>query len=389
MQNGKPYILFCAGEDSGDCIGEALVTHALIAGGGLQKTYGILGAGGPRMQKAGLEPLVAFDTLPVSGFGDVLPRYFKLRRAYKVLEKALVVKECVGLVAVDYPGFNMKLVALAKKLGKPVLYVAPPQIWAWKPQRSKLFAGCANIRLATFFDFEVDAYEQANCNVLKMTHPFASVVATCTPRARKKQIMLLPGSRKSQALRNMPVFLKSVQRVLQDSRYADFDVIVVAARKSLVAALENAISKERNKGRFSREFCNRISVQVSPATPKERCEMYGTAAVSLSSPGTATLELALSNCPTVVCTRPDFLTFVLAKRKVKTRYFALPNLILKRQLFTEYISRKFDLAKVENIANQIKESAAQPRSFSGELQEALISDYDSEKLMSEFLVQLV
>lgn len=374
MQSGKPYILFCAGEDSGDCIGEGLVTQAIAACDHLQTSFEILGAGGIRMQNAGLRPLVDFETLPVSGFGDVLPKYFALRKSYKILEDALKSELCVGLVAIDYPGFNMKLVALAKKLNKPVLYVAPPQIWAWKSHRAKLFANSSKIQLATFFDFEVDAYRQANCNVVKSIHPFAQLVSESSDVHRSKKILLLPGSRKSQALRNIPVFLKSVQKVLQDPQFADFEIVLLAARDSLVSAFEKI---------------TRLPVMVSPKSAAERRELFRNVAFAIAAPGTATLELALSDCPTVVCTKPDFLTMQLAKRSVKTEYFALPNLLLKKQIFPEFIFRKFDSAIICAVSNAIKKMTALPPSFSKEILEELKSDYNSEKLMSEFLAQLI
>ncbi|MBR4398721.1 MAG: lipid-A-disaccharide synthase, partial [Fibrobacter sp.] len=76
----EPYILICAGEDSGDSVGEPLV-KTLVS-----KNFTVKGSGGRRMQAAGMLPLVDFETLPVSGFGDVLPKYFKLRQSFNVLK---------------------------------------------------------------------------------------------------------------------------------------------------------------------------------------------------------------------------------------------------------------------------------------------------------------
>ena len=75
-----PYILVCAGEDSGDVIGEPLV-KALCS-----QNIVVKGAGGHRMQSVGMVPLVDFEVLPVSGFGDVVPKYFKLRQCFNVLK---------------------------------------------------------------------------------------------------------------------------------------------------------------------------------------------------------------------------------------------------------------------------------------------------------------
>ena len=229
MPSDNPYVLICAGEDSGDSIGESLVKNIIADG-----RFTVVGAGGARMQKAGLKPLVDFENLPVSGFGDVLPKYFKLRNSFNRLKMALESPNCLGFVAIDYPGFNMKLVRLAGKLKKPCLYVAPPQVWAWKKKRAKELAQNSCVKLAVFFDFEEAVYKEAGCNVVRVQHPFTQVgdkvPELCRRAASKIHTLLLPGSRKSQALRNLPVFLKTIQNVE--------NVVVVAARQELVPAFE-------------------------------------------------------------------------------------------------------------------------------------------------------
>ena len=127
MQNvneeNSPYILFCAGEDSGDMIGAEMVASANAQG------FKTIGVGGPLMQEKGLSPLWDYNELPVSGVGDVVPKYFSLKNVFDVLKDAAESKKCLGIIAIDYPGFNMKLAGFAKKWGKPMLYVAPPQVW--------------------------------------------------------------------------------------------------------------------------------------------------------------------------------------------------------------------------------------------------------------------
>lgn len=389
MQNGKPYILFCAGEDSGDCLGEELVKQALLYSRLREEPFDVVGSGGLRMRNAGLLPLVDFETLPVSGFGDVLPKYWQLRKSYKILEDAIKSDLCKGLVSIDYPGFNMKLVALAKKLNKPVLYVAPPQIWAWKSFRAKLFAGNDNITLAVFFDFEAEAYRRANCNVVKINHPFAVAVSRViaksapSPVEIRKRILLLPGSRKSQALRNIPVFLEIVKS-LGESFLQDKEIVLLAARDSLVSPFEMALTKFNSVAKSNLN----ITVSTSPESAEKRMEWFQSSLFAIAAPGTATLELALSSCPTVVCTKPDFLTLFLAKRSVRTRLFALPNIILRKEMFPEYISAKFDSPTITAAAEAVKKMTEVTPSFSKDLLKNLQADYNSEKLMSEFLAKL-
>lgn len=382
MRSGKPYILFCAGEDSGDCLGQDLVLAA-------SKYFDVVGAGGNRMVSAGMVPLVDFNQLPVSGFGDVLPRYFKLRQSFLLLKSALENPQCLGLVAIDYPGFNMRLSALADKLKKPVLYVAPPQVWAWKVKRARQIAKMENVRLAVFFDFEKSIYEKYHCDVSLMRHPFVSAVKSSlserlevTPQNR---LLLLPGSRLSQGLRNLPHFLKVAQRIHDES---SIEMAVVTSRESLVPAFERAVIKH-----FCGEMPNWLNVVVAPRDSAVRAHFYKESSFAITAPGTSTLELALSGCPMVVCTKPDFMTFELGKRFIKTNYFALPNLLLNRREFPEYICRHFADSQLSEIASyvvqQLKIPTQKEKSPSIILRDKLACEKTSYQLMSEFLAQFL
>lgn len=344
-----PYILVCAGEDSGDVIGEPLVKAFC------SQHIDVKGAGGRRMQSAGMVPLVDFEVLPVSGFGDVLPKYFKLRQCYNELKSSLESPECLGLVAIDYPGFNMKLVALAGELRKSALYVAPPQVWAWKKKRAKVLARNPYVKLAVFFDFEERVYADAGCNVVRVKHPFidkneelkiknsetdvgrdVSLRGNAVTEAISSQsCLLLPGSRKSQALRNLPVYLNAIANLKQPPE----SVTIACARRELVAPIQEFVSVFCN----SHHLKNLANVQVVevPSEISARRESFGGYSLALACPGTVTLELALSGCPMVVCTKPDMLTYCLGRIFIKTKFFALPNIILNEQVYPEYILGPF------------------------------------------------
>lgn len=382
MQEGKPYILFCAGEDSGDCIGESLVS-AFFKKGAHQ--FDALGSGGPRMQGAGLCALVEYEDLPVSGFGDVLPKYLKLRRDYKTLETVLANPACKGLVAIDYPGFNMKLVQLAGRLGKPSLYVAPPQVWAWKAKRAKQLAVVPQTRQAVFFEFEKAPYEMEGCSVSRLRHPFAEstheeVTNSSEQKNLHEKILLMPGSRKGQTLRNIPVFLKIA------SKFQDQNFAFVAARKSLVALIQDCLNRY-----FHGKVPSWIQVVEAPSLPQERCAFYRNSQGAISAPGTATLELALSGVPLVVCTKPDALTYALGKRLVRTSYFSLPNIVLSQASSAEFIKYRWNDSSYEQAAEALKSAMSLRKKKSAKLESELRNNLSeglsSEQLMSEFLAQ--
>lgn len=390
VKSGKPYILFCAGEDSGDCLGESLVKSASRI---LKDSMDLVGAGGNRMVTAGLKPVVDYSILPVSGFGDVLPKYLKLRKNYEALAQALQNPMCRGLVAIDYPGFNMKLTALANRLKKPVLYVAPPQAWAWKAKRAEKLKDPQN-RLALFFDFEEKPYKDAGCNVSRMMHPLVTAADNFSAenvKFQKKSVLLLPGSRAGQAHRNMSLFLDCAQR-LRDEISGEYslvdlpDVVVLASRESLLERFQ----KELNR-KYGGHIPSWIRVEVSPTEATERLSRYRKATMVLTTPGTSTLELALSGSRCVVCTCPDYLTYAVGKRLVKTRWFSLPNLILGKEIYPEFILWNRGKKSIGNVANALLKNVQGPLDASDVdlLKSKLNSGKNSDDLMSEFLGQLL
>lgn len=360
------YILLCAGEDSGDILGESFV-RAAVSGG-----YVARGTGGRRMCSAGMEPVADFEALPVSGFGDVLPHYFQLRRIFECLVKSLESPDCAGFIAIDYPGFNMKLCALAKRLGKPVLYVAPPQVWAWKKSRAKRLQG---IPLAVLFEFERKAYDALGCQAGLLRHPFDARTAAPQANSGNAYALLLPGSRKRQALRNLNAFLP----MFRDSHDA---VKVVAARQSLVPVFEDAV-----RSRFGGIVPDWISVEVSPDSAAARAALYGNARYAMSAPGTATLELALSGCPLVVATVPDALTYVLGSLFVKSRHFAMPNILLSHEAVKEFVCAPWTVRKmlplIEETVKKVDRQSAE------DIADALAQIVGAGRLASEFFGELV
>lgn len=390
----RPFVLFCAGEDSGDVLGETLVRPAVESG------MNVLGVGGPRMQRAGLVPVGDYETLPVSGFGDVLPRVFRLKKIFSHLESLLREDSCVALVCIDYPGFNMKLCRRALALKKPVLYVAPPQVWAWKKHRARRLRGA---KLAVLFNFERRVYESLGLGAEILGHPFLRAVGAraISPKVREtrpngldarearpnQDVVVLPGSRESQALRNLPFFMEVVSRV--HALHLERNFVLVASRESLKTQFECAAAKLSPAGSMPAW----VRIEVVPQEARERATFYARHAAALCMPGSATLELALSGVPLVVADVLDPLTYFIGKHFVKTDYFALPNVLLGRSAYPEFFfmrgaSRKKDNA--ERVAEALRKALENPpRSTVADLVKTFAASTSAESLMTEFLCEFV
>ncbi|MBR3073298.1 lipid-A-disaccharide synthase [Fibrobacter sp.] len=381
-EENAPYILFCVGEDSGDMIGAEMVATTVALG------FKAMGVGGPLMQEKGLVPLWDYNELPVSGVGDVVPKYFSLKKVFEIVSDAAESKKCLAIVAVDYPGFNMRLARLAKKWGKPMLYVAPPQIWAWKSKRASLFKQADKIRLAVFFDIEAEAYKQMGCDTIRIKHP----VTGWNPlyAELKSDILLLPGSRRTSALRNLPTFV-SVAEMYRNA-WAERnsgplpDVVVVASRDYLEVPLLVALEKL-----YDGRLPTWLKVVVAPKQIYERLNFYSGYSAALTSFGTSTLEMAFVGIPFAACVEPDFLTFVMGKLMVKTDFLSLPNAIIGRGVTPEFIIRdklneRMALSIVESI---FQLDFATMDEIALRLRKALNVGKSSSELVSEFLAEFV
>ena len=106
-------VMFSAGEASGD-------THAASVANALKEidpSVDMFGMGGTLMERAGVRIVYDIKNLGVIGIVEIvksLPKFFKLRT---YLKRVMMKEKPDILVCVDYPGFNMKLAAVAHELG--------------------------------------------------------------------------------------------------------------------------------------------------------------------------------------------------------------------------------------------------------------------------------
>jgi len=218
------------------------------------------------------------------------------------------------LVLVDYPGFNLRMAAWAKSQGICVAYFIPPKIWAWKEGRiEKLREHCDAIY--SILPFEKPWYKERGLDITYVGNPLAykykDQVATGVDC-----VALLPGSRKQEIQRHLPVFYDFAR--LHPA--IKFKVIRPAIAQKFWPALEQPENVE--------VFTGPIEEGLHEAMFAATCS------------GTASLEVALLKVPQVVVYKANALSLRIAKFFVKVKYFSLPNLILNRQAITELLQEE-------------------------------------------------
>jgi len=298
--------------------------------------------GGSKMKLADIDIRYDSSAIGVIGVIEVIKHYAEIRRALNAMKQLLLTERPDLLVCVDYKEFNFKLARFAKQNGIKVLFYVSPQVWAWRPGRVKKY-GAAIDMMAVIFPFEEPYYEAKGVPVRYVGHPSVDKVY---PQHSKEEdlglfglakaspvVGLLPGSRKNEIERMLPVMLaaaRQLQAEFPDIRFLlpQADSIPDGLLADPLKAVTLPISVIKHKPYDVIQCCDAI----------------------MTTSGTASLEIALLGIPMVITYRLSPLTYWLGRLLVKTPYIGLPNIILGKPAIKELIQQE---ASAENLAAEI------------------------------------
>jgi lipid-A-disaccharide synthase len=333
-KNSVKKVLLVTGEASGDLHGSHLVKHLKR----LDPSLRIYGIGGEELHKAGMEILFHAQELSVVGIVEVCARLPQIVKAFQTLKREIVSAPPDLLILIDYPDFNMRIAAVARKHGVPVLYYISPQIWAWRQNRVKKIARLVD-QMAVVFPFEAPFYEQHGVPVQFVGHPLMDreVPVMDTQEllqrfAMKSQwpiVGLLPGSRKSEIDRLLPVMLGSAVLIQKEFPEAQF-IIPVAP----------GIREEDIKERVMRHGLAVTLVKEQLHQALHICHLV------LVASGTATLETALMKKPMIIMYRIALLTYLVGRLMIKVPTIGLANIVAGRKIVPELIQEDASPQKI-------------------------------------------
>ncbi len=338
-------IFISAGEASGDLNGASLASAIAVR----QPETKIFGMGGEMMRAAGVDIVYDIADLGVMGVVEVaksLPKLFRLRdflAAWLARERPDV------LVVIDYPGFNTRLAKIAKELGIPVVSYISPSAWAWGRGRAKEVASTVT-KVAAIFPFEAEVYRQAGADVVFVGHPLLDIVKPALPpqEARrlfgveegKPVVLLMPGSRRQEIDRLLPVMLAAMEEVTADLPECRFFLPVAST-----------ISRE-----ILQNIIDNYKIDVHLVTGNTY-DLMNIADVAVAASGTATLEAAIMGLPTVIVYKMAAFTYMLGKLLVKIPDIGLPNIVAGRRIVPELIQGE---ANAANIARETRTILTDP-----------------------------
>jgi lipid-A-disaccharide synthase len=336
----KYYII--AGEASGDLHGSNLIREIKKK----DENALIRGFGGKLMQEAGAAIVKDYRDLAFMGFTEVIRNLPTILKNIKFCKSDILLFKPDAVIFIDYPGFNLRIAEWAHKTGFKTIYYISPQVWAWKESRVKAIR--SNIdKMLVILPFEKDFFHKWNYETQYVGHPLVEVIERFkqSPEAGKPPqiymaggtlvqpalplIALLPGSRKQEILKKLPVMLEASRS------FPEFQFVVAEAPGQDSDFYDEILKNYPNAARVKNQTYALL--------------MHAQAACVTS--GTATLETALFGVPEVICYKGSSISYQIAKRLIKVKYISLVNLIMDKSVVKELIQ---DEMNVQNIITELR-----------------------------------
>jgi lipid-A-disaccharide synthase len=333
-----PKVLISAGEASGDLYAAGLVDALRRRRPELE----FFGCAGPRMQKAGVRPVVDAHSLAVVGLVEVLAHIPRIYGEYRKLLNAARAERPDLAILTDSPDFNLRVARRLKKLGIPVFYLVAPQVWAWRKGRLPLMRRTID-RLLCIFPFEPAFFARHGIDAVYIGHPLTRLVKPSASRVELRRrlgipdatslIALLPGSRTGEAARHLPILLETVERLRS---------LAKSTPRFILAVPPGTISQESN----FRERISSASIQLLEA---KTWDVLVCADVALAASGTVTIEACLLGTPMVTFYRVNKLSWWMGKALVRVPFYSMVNLVAGRKIVPEFIQ---DRMTPDNLARE-------------------------------------
>lgn len=335
----NPKVLIIAGEASGDLHGSNLVRAMKRQVSDLD----VFGIGGDRMAAVGVRLIYHSSEVNFLGFVEVIRHLPFIRKMMQRMLDALQTEQPDLVVLIDYPGFNLRYAERIRKLNLPqmpaIFYYISPQVWAWHQSRVPKIAQLVD-RMAVIFPFEVEIYEKVGLDTHFVGHPLLETLKITMNRLEfcrqhdlnpEQPILgLLPGSRRQEIERLLPVMIASVQRLSQQLPEVQF---VLGVAETLPTDLIPS-------------YLASCPVNIT-LVAGQNYEMINAADVMLVKSGTSTLETAIIGTPMIIIYKVNWLSYTLARLLVRIPNIGMANVVAGKRVVPELVQHQ---ANVENIA---------------------------------------
>lgn len=298
--------------------------------------------GGDLMAKAAnTSPVLHYREIAIMGFIAIITHWGRIKKAASTLQEVLDTFRPDIVIPVDYGGFNLRYtLPMAHKRGILVYYYIPPKVWAWRSSRVKTLKHYIQ-KSFVILPFEesylrsrgLDAYFVGNPSV-ESVGAFYNTNKDHRSREQRIVIALLPGSRKGEIAKNLPIMLKAID-------------LLPFGKEILLAGAPGIDSSYYNPWISSRLDITLLHQQTHSILSRSH--------IAWVTSGTATLETALIGTPQVVCYRSSGLRLerYVFEKLFPISHFSLVNLVLQQSLVPELLSDRVTPEALRDVSLQI------------------------------------
>ena len=351
--NARMKILVSAGEASGDRYAAQVVEELRKRLPGAD----FFGCAGRRLRAAGVRPIVRSEDLAVVGVFEVITHIPRIYREYRRLTERIEQERPDLAILTDSPDFHLRLAKKLRRAGVPTFYYVAPQVWAWRKGRIRQLRSFVD-QVLCIFPFEEAFFGQHGVRTTYVGHPLADEepVSVDRPNYFRQHgfdeglplVALLPGSRRGEAERHLPVLRETIGRLRRESGLN----LVLPASSTTGAA-------------FFRERIADLGVQV---TEEGAAEALAHADLALVASGTATVEAALIGTPMVVFYRVSTASWAVGKLLVDVPFYSMVNLLAGRAVVPELIQGDCTPERLAAEAKRLLQDAALRKRMSEDLE---------------------
>lgn len=345
-RNLKVYII--AGEPSGDLLGARFMRAMVQKTGGKVAFYGV---GGESMEKAGLKSLFDITDLAIMGLAEVIPSIPKVLRLIKrtVADIEKIRPDVVMTIDSWSFGSRVQKILRRKKLGIPQVHYVAPQVWAWKKKRAQTMYKYVD-HLLTLLPQEPKYFTPYGLASTFVGHPVieSKVIHGDGDDFRKKFnisadkriIAVLPGSRKTEVAKMLPVFLEAAQKLYNEDPHLCFVIPTVKTVAGMVKQMAES---------------SKLPIMIVE-DEDDRHNAFKASAAAMAASGTVALELAIAGVPHVIGYKVAPVTAILVRKFLHIQFVNLSNIMLGREVVPELLQEQ---CVPGNICRYLKQFLAQ------------------------------
>lgn len=344
MASGSKKFFIIAGEASGDFLGAQLMRAIKQRDADAR----FAGLGGAQMQAQGLSSLFPMQEISLMGLLEIIPHIPRVLRRIRETVDAIEAFKPDAVITIDSPGFTKRVVKMLGKGKFPLVHYVAPTVWAWRPGRARKMARLFD-HLLVLLPFEPPYFTAHGLDTVFVGHPIVEIdVDKISPAdfcakynidTEKPILCLLPGSRMGEVKRLLPVFLDAARQI-HAKRDAEITLLTLP---HLFDHVSKAVA------------ASGLPVKIITSA-EERFALFQSANAALAASGSVSLELARCRLPMVMAYKVNPLTEWLLRLLVKTKYFTLTNILLKRKAIPEFLQQDATADKLAGAVDEILSS---------------------------------